>query len=274
MLKIEEFSKLSRVSVRMLRHYDEKGLLTPSEIDRMTGYRYYSEEQLPIIYRIAALKEMGFSLSAIGEIMTHYDDREKLDAYLDQREMELCALREDTTRKLRLLRTARERLRKDENMNYNVTIRTLPQRYAACVHMTIPCYEREGMLWQILHQETDAMGLTLDDPCYRSATFLDGEFKETEVEVEIQQTVKGCYPDTEHVQFRTLPPVTVASCVFQGSYDLTVEVNAAIASWIAGNDYECIGPMFNIYHVSPAETQNPEELVTEVCYPVRKKVEA
>ena len=40
MLKIGEFSKLSRISVRMLRHYDEIGLLTPGEIDPFSGYRY------------------------------------------------------------------------------------------------------------------------------------------------------------------------------------------------------------------------------------------
>ena len=47
MLKIGEFSKLSRISVRMLRHYDEIGLLKPAEIDRFTDYRYYREDQLP-----------------------------------------------------------------------------------------------------------------------------------------------------------------------------------------------------------------------------------
>ena len=59
MLKIGEFSKLSRVSVRMLRHYDEIGLLKPAEIDHFTDYRYYREDQLPIAGRIAALKDMG-----------------------------------------------------------------------------------------------------------------------------------------------------------------------------------------------------------------------
>lgn len=58
MLKIGEFSKLSRVSVRMLRHYDEVGLLAPSEVDPMTGYRYYSERQLITAGRIAALRSM------------------------------------------------------------------------------------------------------------------------------------------------------------------------------------------------------------------------
>ena len=63
MLKIGEFSKLSRVSVRMLRHYDEIGLLKPAEIDRFTDYRYYREDQLPVIGRITALKDMDFFMN-------------------------------------------------------------------------------------------------------------------------------------------------------------------------------------------------------------------
>ena len=271
MLKIGEFSKLSRVSVRMLRHYDQKGLLTPSEIDPMTGYRYYSENQLSQVFRITALKDLGFSLAAIREILTIYDDREALDAYLKVREAELTALWEDTTQKLRLLETARKRLRKDDNMKYNVTVKTLPERYAACVRMTLPRYEDEGMVWSVLCSETAPLHLVPDDPCYCSVTFLDGEFKESDVEVEAQKTVKGTYPDTEHVQFRTLPPVTVASCVFQGGYSHIGEANEAVVAWLTDNGYVCCGPMFNIYHVSPAETQNPEEFVTEVCYPVCKR---
>ena len=61
MLKIGDFSKLSRVSIRMLRHYDDIGLLKPAEIDEFTGYRYYQEEQLFIMGRITALKDMGFA---------------------------------------------------------------------------------------------------------------------------------------------------------------------------------------------------------------------
>ena len=63
MLKIGDFSKLSRVSIRMLRHYDDIGLLKPAETDTFTGYRYYREDQLFQIGRITALKDMGFSLT-------------------------------------------------------------------------------------------------------------------------------------------------------------------------------------------------------------------
>ncbi len=69
MIKIGDFSKLSRISIRMLRHYAETGLLAPEKIDPFTGYRYYSEAQLPIANRITALKDMGFGLAAIGEIL-------------------------------------------------------------------------------------------------------------------------------------------------------------------------------------------------------------
>ena len=48
------------------------------------------------------------------------------------------------------------------------------------------------------------------------------------------------------------------------------QVNAAVAAWIEANGYRYAGPMFNIYHVSPHETRNPEEFVTEVCYPITK----
>lgn len=246
MLKIGEFSKLSRVSIRMLRHYDEIGLLKPSEIDRFTGYRYYREDQLPVVGRITALKDMGFGLSAIGEILKVYEDKEALVRFLFLKEAELRELSAQTQKRLRLLETARERLRKDENaMKYDVTLKNLPERYAATVRMTIPCY------------------------C--DVVFHDREYKEADVDVEARKTVKGHYPDTEHVIFKTLPEVTFASATYQGSYSLINEVTAAVVQWIADNGYDYDGPAFFIYHVSPHETSNPEEFVTEICYPVKKR---
>ena len=84
----------------------------------------------------------------------------------------------------------------------------------------------------------------------------------------VSMTVKGTYEDTEHVKFRTLPAIKVASCVIKGSYAQMGEATAAVASWINENGYHVNGPMFNIYHVSPNETQNPDEYVTELCFPI------
>src|SRR5215213_4921397 len=69
MIKIGDFARLSQVSVVTLRYYDEMDLLKPVEVDRFTGYRYYSADQLPRLNRILALKGLGFSLEQISEVL-------------------------------------------------------------------------------------------------------------------------------------------------------------------------------------------------------------
>lgn len=270
MLKIGEFSKLSRCSVRMLHHYDEIGLLAPKNVDPFTGYRYYAESQLHVAWRIQALRDMGFGLNAIQE-MLNCADAETLVQYMDAREAELLNQAEETDRRLERLRAARQRLKEEKNMNFDVVLKTLPERKAACVRMTLPNYASEGMLWEVMARETEPLKLTLDDPCYCTVAYLDGEYKESEVDVEAQKTVRGDYPDTEHVRFKTLPAVTYASTVFKGPYHQIGAANAAVAAWVRDNHYVFDGTSFNIYHVSPRDTQNAEEYVTEVCYPVRRE---
>ncbi|WP_312692510.1 GyrI-like domain-containing protein [Caproiciproducens sp.] len=129
----------------------------------------------------------------------------------------------------------------------------------------------KGMLWQILMKETAPLNLQDGEPCYTSAIFHDKEYKESNVDVEVQKSVRGSYPNTQNVLFKTEPPVLVASATYKGSYEEMDKVNEAVANWVQDNCYDFNGPAFNIYHVSPHETQNPEEWVTEVCYPVKKK---
>jgi effector-binding domain-containing protein len=66
--------------------------------------------------------------------------------------------------------------------------------------------------------------------------------------------------------------IEIASAIYKGSYDQITDVNHVVANWVNDNAYEFNGPMFCIYHVSPGQTSNPDDWVTEVCYPVKKKV--
>lgn len=272
MLKIGDFSKLSRVSIRMLRHYDELGLLVPSHVDPFTAYRYYAEEQLLAAGRIAALRDMGFGLSAIAEILRCYSNPQMLSQFLAIKRAEVQTEAEETQRRLLLLETAIERLRKDEtSMEYQVAYKVLPERYVASVRQVIPAYDQEGILWNIMMNETAPLDMQYDANCYSLAVFHDSGYKEGDVDVEIQACVKGSYKNTEHVVFKTVPAVEIASVVYKGGYEHITAANHAVAAWVNDNGYEFNGPMFSIYHVSPAQTQNPDELVTEVCCPVRKK---
>jgi effector-binding domain-containing protein len=77
--------------------------------------------------------------------------------------------------------------------------------------------------------------------------------------------------NTENVVFKTVGPVQFASAIHKGNFDTIDEVNESVAMWINDSGYDFDGSMFNIYHVSPGHDPNPENWVTEVCYPVKKK---
>ena len=70
-LKIGEFSQMMQVTVKTLRHYEQKGLLLPDEVDEWTGYRYYSLDQMQKLQSIRDLQRLGFSLDEIKDL---YDD--------------------------------------------------------------------------------------------------------------------------------------------------------------------------------------------------------
>lgn len=268
MLKIGDFSRLSRVSVRMLRYYDEVGLLRPVKVDQFTCYRYYHEQQLLAIEKISALRDMGFGVAAMAELFSHESDTDELERLFNVQRAQLPEEAETLNTRIRLLSSALESLRKDEKMKYDCVIKTLPERYVASVRQIIPKYEEEGRLWHTLFSETADQQLNVCAPVM--AVLHDKEYREDDVDVEVQATVQGTYTDTQNVRFLTAPAVTVASTTFKGSYSQFSAVYAALAAWISANGYELCGPMMDIYYVSPNETRNPDEFITEVCCPVKK----
>lgn len=269
MLKIGDFSRLSRVSVRMLRYYEKTGLIKPDKIDEFTGYRYYSESQLPEMWKIKMLRDMGFNVAEISEILRYGDNPVKIGGMLESKKNELQADVSKIRHQLTLLDTAIKKLGKEDKMKYECKIKELPERYVASVRQIIPAYDAEGMLWHTLFKETAAQKMV---PCgVASAILHDKEYREHDVDVEVMLPVSGRYEDTEHVRFKKVPTVTVVSLTFEGSYDQFPEAYSQLALWVDDNEYEFCGAMMDFYHVSPNETQNPLEWVTEICCPVREK---
>lgn len=268
MLKIGDFSRLSRVSIRMLRYYDDANLIKPVMVDKYTGYRYYNENQLLTIGKITALKDMGFGVAAIKEILKCEDRPTEMEQMFKIQKAQLMEEAERLNNRIKLLDTAIDMLRKDETMKYDCVIKRLPERYVASVRQIIPKYEEEGRLWHHLFSETSSQNMI---PCGPAMAVLhDKEYKENDVDVEVQIEVKGNFSDTEHVKFKKESSIQVASTTFSGSYDQFSDVYASLATWVSENGYEFCGCMMDIYHVSPNETRNPDEYVTEICCPVKK----
>ncbi|MES5846506.1 MULTISPECIES: MerR family transcriptional regulator [unclassified Bacillus cereus group] len=269
MFKIGDFSKLSSISIRMLRHYDKVELLQPIKVDEQSGYRYYSAAQLKKVNQIQTLKNMGFNIATIKEII----ECDNIDGIKEQFLNRSAQIKEDMTnlkKQLRLLEDSMKTMREDVvEMNYHVSIKEIPERYVASVRKVIPSYNCEGDLWTMLMQEIHIKNISMAHPSYSIAVFHDQEYKENDVDVEIQLNILGKHENTKDVYFQKIEPIKVASVTVSGSYEQMTKVNEAAAKWIETEGYELAGPMFNIYHVSPAMESDANKWVTEVCYPVK-----
>lgn len=100
MLSIGDFARLGGVSVRMLRHYDDLGLLQPAEVDRWTGRRRYQTGQLAELNRLVALKELGFTLRQVGELLHEGVEAAQLRGMLQLRRAELEQQAQETWHRL------------------------------------------------------------------------------------------------------------------------------------------------------------------------------
>ena len=277
MFKIGEFSKLAHISVRMLRHYDQIGLLHPRKIDDDSGYRYYSADQLPIINKIHKLKELGFGLSLIGELIQQDLGSDKAEQYFRLRKAELQDELAKLEKQSSLLDSAAQILKKDvKKMKYHVITKEIPQRNVVSIRKTMPNYFTEGLLWEEFYQKIGAhepkiaysMEKSPENLCI--AIYHDLEYKESDVDVELQSTVIGSYEDSnDGLAFKTTSAFKVASVTFNGPYEQMMEITEVAAKWVEDNQLSLAGPMFNIYHVSPATDPNPDNWVTEACFPIK-----
>lgn len=269
MLKIGEFSVLSQISIYMLRHYNEIGLLIPEYVDEYTGYRYYSERQLPIAGKIQALKSMGLSLNLIKEILAKYTDNDELKNYLELHAVEQREKIANMQKQLNLIETTITNLEHTSNIPlYSVALKKIPARHVISIRGVIETPEKEAELWEKLAYERKLQKIQCASPVWNIAVFHDEGFRERDLDVEIQQAVVGQYHDTEIMKFKEVAEITVATLTFKGQYALLPEANEEIIRWITDNCYKLDGDHFNIYHVSPETEQSAEEMITEVCFPV------
>ena len=89
MLTIGDFARLAQVSPRMLRHYDEIGLLRPDRVEPATGYRLYAVGQLARLHRLVALRDLGLSLEQIGDLLDEEVSLDQLRGMLRMRQAQV-----------------------------------------------------------------------------------------------------------------------------------------------------------------------------------------
>ncbi|MCK1795318.1 MerR family transcriptional regulator [Streptomyces sp. XM4193] len=280
MLSIGDFAKYGGVSVRMLRHYDAVGLLRPARVDEFTGYRSYTAGQLARLNRVIALRELGFGLREIAEMLDEEVAAVELRAMLRLRRAQLAAaVAADTDRLLRV--EARLRTIESEGVMPvdDVVVKRIPaQRVAqlsAEAEELLPQYIGPvvGPLFRQLCGELERAGLRPAGPgVARYARAGEGESGPVRVHVAMPVTggARGAYGSDGAYGFEVveLPAMeSAATVVHRGSMDEVLPTLQRLGHWIEANGYRSLGIAREVTLAAEGGTEN---WVTELQEPVRR----
>lgn len=275
MLKIGEFSRLSQVTVKTLHHYDEIGLLKPSQTDQFTSYRYYTLDQLPRIHSIMALKELGLSLEEIAQLMQEDLPPEQIRGMLRLKQAEAQQrLREEQARLAQIEFRLRQIEREGMMLMVDIVIKQIEPFY--------------GLTMRAIHrtrQEREVTGKAIE------VAFKEGLIQWTgasPVTIYYEEEFRGDYDDAEYcipVLATHTPEVTVenagtfklcelpgieaaATYLHEGDYDTLKEKYLFLQRWAVENGYQLSGTWRFVWHRGPMHHVDPSEYLTELQHPI------
>jgi effector-binding domain-containing protein len=268
--KIGEFSKLSQVPAKTLRYYDQLGLFKPAEVDRFTGYRYYSANQLPRLNRILALKDLGLALDQIAQLLENDLPVGHIRGMLQLKQVEIQQQVEDERARLVRVEWRLKRIEEEETMaTQEVALKQVPAMTVAAVRDTIPSYGDIGQLYGEVFGHLGRHGVQPAGPAI--GIYYDEEYRETDVDVEAAVPVSGAVPEGERVQIRELPAVDGMACiVHEGSFDTLGATYGQLMGWIEAGGYQICGPCREVYVQWHQPGEDASNDVTEIQMPVKR----
>ena len=272
MLKIGDFSKINRITIKTLRLYDELNLLNPKYVDKMTGYRYYEPSQLPRIQKIIALKQIGFSLADISSLLVDDVELPILLDRLNNKKSEISKTVELEKNKLQQLVSYIEALKKEPKMTYDVVIKDLPAVTVASMRKVIANYGEYNEFYPQMGKMMEEQKLECAQPYYCFTIYHDGEYKEKDIDVEICESIVKAGVDKDGMTFKQIPAVPQAVCIFhKGPYTNLGKAYGFLMKWVEDNGYEIVDHIRESYHDGVWNKDDPADYLTELQAPIAKK---
>jgi DNA-binding transcriptional MerR regulator len=287
MFQIGQFSKLTQVTIRMLRYYDEVGLLKPAMIDPQSGYRLYAAAQIPTLNKIVYLRDCGFNVSEIARALSLNNmNKDKLlndsldesqdDSLIDQLErkrLEVEQTIEAEQEKLRKIEMAkREIFNPNGNMHYQVSMKSIPSYSVLSLRKIMPDYYAEGQMWEELSNFAAKENLQFSQNTATFSIYHDLEYREQNVDIELCVPVKnfGLHKDKGYFTYRTTEPIPNMACTMvYGDFSNIAGAYLSFAQWLEqNNQYQMSGPTRQIVHYGSWNESNPENYVTEIQIPL------
>ena len=262
-LPIGEFSRITHLSIKTLRRYHEAGLLVPAHVDRSTGYRYYTLDQVPTAQVIHRFRELGMPVREIGDLVAVTDPAARAALIAGH----LARLETQFQQTGAAVASLRRLLRPDPAPLDVRRYRTEPQKVAA-VRGVVD-------LADILNWYGGAMR-DLDDVLSASGavrTGPPGGLYDDEVFTEERGTAVVYVPVTDPpakgpVEPLVIPAADLATTVHVGPHDDIDVTYAALGSYVSQQALRVAGPVREIYHVGPRDTADSSAWRTEIGWPI------
>ena len=267
-LKIGEFSRLMQVTVKTLRHYEQKGLLIPEEVDPWTGYRYYGVGQMLRLNSIRQLQRLGFSLEEIKDLFegeSHVPSIELLTEKIEETEKQLQQL---LARRSQLLEwvDSREKVKTMEKFS----IQSLPEVIVASHREVIPDYAALGKLcYSVIGPEMQRLGCKCPPPGYCFTIEHQQEYTPTNIDIEYCEQVEEMGTDSSIIQFKRLPEVPKALCMkHYGPYERFYESFTEAFAYLEEKGYKIAGHPRTCYIDGIWNQEDPEKWLSIIQIPI------
>lgn len=258
MLSIGDFARLAGVSVRMLRHYDQLGLVSPARVDDHSGYRFYEPGQLPRLHALLGLKDLGFTLEQIKPMLAGQVDTNRFRSLLDERR---AALRDQIDADRRRLDEVERRLRlMDGSTTMEFTEKSLPaltlsQRTAVVADQTEIGPVIGPMFQDLVVAQVRAGGR----PAHPAYAWYSGDGEKLHFGAGFAAAIDG--EEQGHLD----PVERAVTTTYVGAMDGIGAAWAELGSYVAAQGLEPVGPCREVY----LNTEGPQEgWVTELQQPV------
>lgn len=266
LVPIGRFSKMTRLSVKALRHYDELGLLVPAVVDPSSAYRYYTYGQANRAEAIRVLRSLDMPLEDVREALDAADPQVAAKV-LDRHRARLEAELGHHERRLAFLGRLIER--KEGVMPYEVQVKEVPAQHVAALRKhtkmaTIGPDVQAG--FAAVGEAVGRSGVPMVGPPF--LVMFDVIDEESEGDIEIAFPVATPFPGAGEVVGQELPAMTVASTTHRGPYDEMGPAYHTVTGWIQEHGHEIAGPPREIYLSDPSDTPDPADYVTEVQFPI------
>ena len=265
--KIGMFAAMNHVTVKTLRFYEEQGLLTPVFINQENGYRYYELSQMAVIHQITALKMAGFTLDEIAHINAGADE----EAVLLRKKSELLAKIAELTRQIAVVDGYLSK--KKTRLSAPVLIKTIPQTTVAFMRIRLESYDGLFDRMPEMGALMEKAGCECALPEYCFTGYPEPGYKDSDILVEICESVAEAKEETGALRFKTLPEIRAACIFHKGSYRTFSESYEAVLRYIEENGYEIAGEIRESYIDGVWNKDDESEWLSEIQVPVRKTAE-